>query len=110
MPVKSDLFRVGSQRRFTGPALAQIAFPLGGIGTGTVSLGGRGDLRDWEIYNRPSKGHRLSNTFFAVWARPAGGKEAPVARILERRWLPPFDHKGDGYYRNSGNVARLEEA
>ena len=25
--------------------LARIALPLGGIGTGTVSLGGRGDLR-----------------------------------------------------------------
>ncbi len=26
--------------------LGRIALPLGGIGTGTVSLGGRGDLRD----------------------------------------------------------------
>ena len=29
---------------------------LGGIGTGTVSLGERDDLRDWEIMNRSSKG------------------------------------------------------
>ncbi|HCP99560.1 MAG TPA: hypothetical protein DIT99_02160, partial [Candidatus Latescibacteria bacterium] len=36
--------------------LSRIALPLGGIGTGTVSLGGRGDLRDWEIMNRPAKG------------------------------------------------------
>jgi len=36
--------------------LARIALPLGGIGTGTVSLGGRGDLRDWELMNRPAKG------------------------------------------------------
>ncbi|MDR1949407.1 MAG: hypothetical protein LBQ38_08445, partial [Spirochaetaceae bacterium] len=26
------------------------AFPLGGIGTGTISLGARGDLRDFEIF------------------------------------------------------------
>lgn len=26
--------------------LYQVALPLGGIGTGTVSLGGRGELRD----------------------------------------------------------------
>ncbi|MBT4497280.1 MAG: hypothetical protein HOC74_06135, partial [Gemmatimonadetes bacterium] len=36
--------------------LLRIALPLGGIGTGTVSLGGRGDLRDWELMNRPAKG------------------------------------------------------
>ena len=33
--------------------LLNIALPLGGIGTGTVSLGGRGELRDWEI-SRPA--------------------------------------------------------
>jgi len=33
--------------------LLNIALPLGGIGTGTVSLGGRGELRDWEIMNKP---------------------------------------------------------
>lgn len=32
--------------------LLNIALPLGGIGTGTVSLGGRGELRDWEIMNK----------------------------------------------------------
>lgn len=35
--------------------LAKIAMGLGGIGTGTISLGGRGDLRYWEIMNRPGK-------------------------------------------------------
>ena len=35
--------------------LLNIALPLGGIGTGTVSLGGRGELRDWEIMNIPGK-------------------------------------------------------
>lgn len=35
--------------------LYQIALPLGGIGTGTVSLGGRGEFRDWEIMNVPAK-------------------------------------------------------
>jgi non-lysosomal glucosylceramidase len=30
--------------------------PLGGIGTGTVSINGRGSLVDWEIMNRPAKG------------------------------------------------------
>ncbi len=30
---------------YTGESLREIAFPLGGIGTGTLSLGGRGQLR-----------------------------------------------------------------
>ncbi len=75
-------------RRFTGRALREIAFPLGGIGTGTVSLGGRGQLRDWEIFNRPGKGRNLPYTFFSLWARPHGGQ--PVARVLEGQLQPPF--------------------
>ena len=42
--------------RYTGEKLARIALPIGGIGTGTVSLGGRGQLRDWEIMNQPARG------------------------------------------------------
>ena len=75
-------------RLFTGAALSEIAFPLGGIGTGTVSLGGRAELRDWEIFNRPAKGRSLPFTFFALWCQAQGGQ--PVARVLERRLLPPF--------------------
>ena len=66
--------------------LNRVALPLGGIGTGTVSLGGRGDLRDWEIMNRPSKGYvpscgdRIFPSFL-LHVRPTGGK--PVTRLLE---------------------------
>src|SRR3954466_4485959 len=50
----SSLKTIGSsQRSYAGAAATQVAFPLGGIGTGTVSIGGRGELRDWEIFNRP---------------------------------------------------------
>src|SRR5262245_37002321 len=75
-------------RAFRGPALSQIAFPLGGIGTGTVSLSGRGNLQDWELWNRPGKGNTLARTFLAIRAQAAGG--APVARVLEREYLPPY--------------------
>ena len=47
--------RITFPRTFSGRNLKMIAFPLGGIGTGTISLGGRGQLRDWEIYN-PGQG------------------------------------------------------
>jgi len=36
--------------------VSKIALPIGGIGTGTVSINGRGSLVDWEIMNRPGKG------------------------------------------------------
>jgi hypothetical protein len=76
-------------RTFEGRRLDQVRFPLGGIGTGTVSLGGRGELRDWEIWNHPGKGKDLPYTFFALWARPEGGGEA-TARVLEARQGPPY--------------------
>ena len=60
---------------------AALAFPLGGIGTGNVSLGARGELRDWEIFNQPAKGNALPLTFFALRCQQAG-REAKI-RVLE---------------------------
>lgn len=34
---------------YDGDHLRRVALPLGGIGTGTVSLGGNGTLRNWEV-------------------------------------------------------------
>jgi len=61
--------------------LAQIALPVGGIGTGTVSLGGRGDLRDWEIVNRPAKGFNPAQSFFAIRIKSPEGP--PLVRSLQ---------------------------
>src|SRR5215203_1489331 len=69
--------------------LARIALPLGGIGTGTVSLGGRGDLRDWEIVNRPAKGFSPQHSFFALQVQRPDG--STVARALEGTLRPPYE-------------------
>lgn len=82
-----ELFDFGPQRTFEGENLSQIAFPLGGIGTGTVSLGGRGNLQDWEIFNRPAKGLNLPFTFFAIRIREGNTYRA---KILESKLLPPY--------------------
>lgn len=86
----------------------QAAFLLGGIGTGNVSLGARGELRDWEIFNHPGKGTRLPHAFFSVFAQAEG--EPPVARVLEARLQPPFS-RGHGFdSTEAGGLPRLESA
>ncbi len=88
------------QRTFSGRRLAEVAFPLGGIGTGNVSLGGRGQFRDWEIFNRAGKGNTLPNTFFALRAQV--GVDQPVVRVLEGALLPP--HRESHGYHPSTNA------
>jgi non-lysosomal glucosylceramidase len=83
----------------SGAQAAEVAFPLGGIGTGTVSLGGQGQLRDWEIFNRPAKGRILPFSFVALWAQPEGGDSS--MRVVEAPPLPPF-RGWNGYKRESG--------
>ena len=72
-------------KRYDKDHLARIALPLGGIGTGTVSLGGRGDLRDWEIMNRAAKGfvplRGSSGPFFALFAKAVDGRT--ITRAIE---------------------------
>ena len=76
-------------RKFSGRNLKEISFPLGGIGAGSIGLGGRGQLRDWQIFNRPDKGGSPKYAFPAIFVQEAGGK--PIARVLESRILPPYE-------------------
>ncbi|MDO6802472.1 GH116 family glycosyl-hydrolase [Wenyingzhuangia sp. 1_MG-2023] len=71
--------------------IQKIKMPVGGIGTGTVSLTGRGSLEDWEIMNRPAKGFNptLENwgpvkekgPFFAIFIEDKEGNKQ--TRLLE---------------------------
>lgn len=67
-----------SIKHYDSDHLYRIALPLGGIGTGTVSLGGRGELRDWEIMNVPAKNYSTVTTgnnapFFAIYTKSKDG-------------------------------------
>jgi uncharacterized protein (DUF608 family) len=102
-----DLYELGRPRVFEGPALNEVAFPLGGIGTGTVSVGGRGNLRDWEIFNRPGKGVNLPFTFFALYFEQAGRK---AVRVLEGPISAPYTGQ-DGFRRTEvPGLPRFEKA
>lgn len=72
----------------------RIALPLGGIGTGTISLGGRGQLQDWEVGNRPAKGFIPGYAFFALYAKPDKGQA--VSRALEGAFGPPYEGANGG--------------
>ncbi|MFM2146087.1 MAG: hypothetical protein RL732_923, partial [Bacteroidota bacterium] len=64
-------------RHYDQDHLLNIALPLGGIGTGTVSLGGRGELRDWALMNKPGIGFSTITDgnqapFFSIYVKPQG--------------------------------------
>lgn len=91
---KSDLWP--SLKHYDKNHLLNIALPLGGIGTGVVSLGGRGELRDWQIMNRPginfstvTKGNDAP--FFSVFVKPQG-KPALTKALIGPLHPSEFQH------------------
>jgi non-lysosomal glucosylceramidase len=83
-------------KHYDSQHVQKIALPIGGIGTGTVSLGGRGNLQDWEIMSRPAKGYNPGPTFeiapfFAIHSEWAGKKDT---RLLEGP-VPTYAYEGE---------------
>ncbi len=95
-------------RVFTGRHLQMIAFPLGGVGAGSVSLGGRGQLRDWEIFNRADKGNSLAYALPSIWVQVGDGN--PFARVLESRYEPPYEGQDGLGAQNAPGLPRLASA
>ena len=93
--------------------LQQVALPLGGIGTGTVSLGGRGEIRDWEIMNVPGKGNSTVTTgndapLFAIFTKMKDGGSA--TRLLAGPLYPQEYLHYEGRPVNHHGLPRFEEA
>ena len=71
---------------YGGDRLRRIALPVGGIGTGTISLDGRGGLVDWQLTNVPAMGYQPAEygtdvPSFVLWVRD--GQGAKSVRALE---------------------------
>ncbi len=90
---ENELYSIAPQKSYTNEA-TEAAFLLGGIGTGNISLGARGELRDWEIFNSSLKGNKFPCSFFAV--RIAQEGHIPIVRVLEAQMNPPFS-KSHGF-------------
>lgn len=78
------------------------------MAAGSISLGGRGQLRDWEIFNRPNKGYSPSYGFPALWVK--SGNAEPIARVLEARILPPYSGESGLGSANAPGLSRLAQA
>ncbi len=90
-----------SRFNFAGSKTNEIAFPLGGIGAGCISLAGNGRLIDWEIFNRPAKGTWNGLSHFAVRAEQDG--KVLDARILNGDLHPPYvGELAQKHYSGSG--------
>lgn len=97
--------------------LRRIALPLGGIGTGTISLGGRGELTDWEVANMPAVGfspamYGADAPGFLLYVGEPGERKSVTA--LEGPVLPdeyldgegrPFRHRGFPRFSNASFAA-----
>ncbi len=67
-------------KKYIGEHTERIRFPLGGIGSGCISLAGTGQLVDWEIFNRPNTDSYNGPSHFAVRAVKCG--KVLSARVL----------------------------
>ncbi len=76
-----ELWQCGERRKYRGEELRHIAFPLGGIGAGQVSLTGHGRLEQWQIVNNFNSRANVPAAFFGVWAKTKDGKT--TARLLQ---------------------------
>jgi non-lysosomal glucosylceramidase len=85
-----DLASIDQRFAYKGERTRYIAFPLGGIGAGSLSIAGSGRLIDWSIRNRPALQGYNGYSHFAVKAEKGG--QLVDARVLNG----PYDLNPSG--------------
>jgi uncharacterized protein (DUF608 family) len=105
--------RISILKSYDQNHLHRIALPLGGIGTGTFSLGGSGELRHWEVMNVPAKGYSTVTTgndapFFAIYTKKKNEHSKTKALLGP---IDPADYQHyDGRSVNHHGLPRFRNA
>ncbi|UCG27931.1 MAG: hypothetical protein JSV24_00825 [Bacteroidales bacterium] len=99
-------------RHYNQDHLARIALPVGGIGTGTVSLAGNGALKDWEIMNRPAKGFSgapsgTTTPFLALYVQGEDGQSQTTSLMGPLEYFE-YEHM-EGRGANNHGLPRFRE-
>ncbi|WP_343247060.1 GH116 family glycosyl-hydrolase [Diplocloster hominis] len=92
----TEIYSDNTQKTYDREAKA-CDFLLGGIGTGNISVGARGELRSWQIFNQPALENSNPYTFFAIRTQETDGRI--TAKVLESEYTPPFA-KAQGFLRS----------
>ncbi len=78
----------------TGKKLRCSAMPLGGIGTGSIAIGGDGLLKQWQINNKIDHRSYVPNCFFAVRTRQLNVSDG---KIITRALISSKPHEGPNF-------------
>jgi non-lysosomal glucosylceramidase len=83
-------------KHYEGKFIEKIAMPVGGIGTGNISIGGNGQWKDVEIMNKPGMGFYGSVTpkrapCFMIFTQSASGEKHAKALMGP---IPPQEYTG----------------
>jgi uncharacterized protein (DUF608 family) len=68
--------------------------PLGGIGTGSIAIGGDGLLKQWQITNTVRHNAFVPNCFFGVWVKKLGISNE---KVISRALICPNVHKDPSF-------------
>lgn len=89
----------------------QASFLLGGIGTGNISLGSRGQFHSFELFNKPGKNNLIPFTFALIRISEKG--KPPIIKVIEAKYQPPYSnsHGLDGNHGHQGaGLPRLQKS
>lgn len=94
---------------YKGEKQNAISFPLGGIGSGCIGISGKGQLIDWEIFNKPAKNTLNGYSHFAIKVKEG---DKVNTKVLHGDTIEPYmgkhyqgEHIGYGYGPHEATMA-----